>query len=144
MRTTWAVKFIVLSLKHRIRFGLFLGFSTLSLLLSACNGNKAPEPVPLVIDGTVFAPAGGNVLDTLIAACYRDDCRDVRSRTIIITVSAVEANFVINGLEAAPYRIVALRDTNQNGLLDAGDYAVESSELFTPPVTLTIQLEVVF
>lgn len=71
------------------------------------------------ISGTVTAPAGGEIIDTLVVACAQSDteCASAASTTVD---AAGAYNFT--DLQTEPYAVVAVRDVDASGTLTNGDY----------------------
>ena len=130
-----------------VKVPLHLSFlaTTLLLVLAGCGGADTTPPGSgdgLSISGTVTAPAGESVANASVAACFAGDCNDSRSRGVTVTQGGGSVGFQIGGLAAGSYSVVATKDVNQNGALDAGDLASNVAEV-TPPATgvaLTMQV----
>ena len=105
------------------------------------------------ISGTITAPPGGDVSGTIIIACYNGDinkCLNVSSDgtftdgfsgAIRVTQSGSSSSYVLNGLQAVQFVIIAARNSNGNGRFDdAVDYigaypSVSGAQLVTSPAT---------
>ena len=124
---------------NKAAFVLFSIF--LVALLAACGGAGGSEPSP-ALSGTVFAPPGGDVSGTVVAACYQGNCDDERSQTVAITQSGASAPYRFDGLEKAAYGLGAVKDVNGNGEVDVGDYGVLLDAYQTPPAKVDLKLEV--
>ncbi|MDX2006760.1 MAG: S8 family peptidase [Meiothermus sp.] len=126
-------------------------FALISLLVACVGGSSGPvsgnstgggllvlpgqvgeEPSPTdpvgndVIAGTITAPAGGNLLGTLVVFCFVDNtnqCNPKSANSTVdwITVSANKVTYSIK-LNAGRYIVEALKDNNNDGDLGAGDW----------------------
>ena len=138
------------------------GFVALSLMvLAACSGDSQPTS-PIVtpppddggngtgFSGTLLAPAGGDVANTLVTACLIVDgaCDQAGSRQVTVAQVGPSAAFSLEGLGAGQYAIIAYKDTNANGSFgDAEDYQGfytldgQTPAQIAPPMSgLTIQM----
>ncbi|MCA9837503.1 MAG: hypothetical protein KC422_11320 [Trueperaceae bacterium] len=108
------------------------------------NADPNPEPSSLSLSGTVLAPAGGDVAGTTIYACYvqGEGCHKAKSKTLEISSHGSSASFAFEGLENAPYFLLAFGDANSNGELfdDDDTYGEVSTELAPPQAGLELQL----
>jgi serine protease len=91
------------------------------------NPTPAPPPTGNTFSGTVTAPAGKDVKDTLVAACVVTsprtfDCKNTNSKGGKITSSGSSANFTISGLAAVDYIAYAWNDLDGSGSVTANDY----------------------
>ncbi|MBB6097194.1 hypothetical protein HNR42_000608 [Deinobacterium chartae] len=76
------------------------------------------------LEGTLFAPQGGNVKGTVVIACVPDDqggCDEASSRYTQITASAAKAAFKVPVQAGTRYGLVAWQDLNGSGAIDDGD-----------------------
>ena len=117
----------------RFLFG-FVAFSL--VVLAACSGD--PESTSPIVtpppddggsstgfSGTILAPAGGDVANTVVTACLivNSTCDQTGSRQITVAQAGPSAAFNLDGLQAGQYAIIAYKDTNGNGSFgDAQDY----------------------
>ncbi len=125
----------------------------LLVLLVACGGTSNPNTTPSgTLSGILLAPAGGNVKDSLLLACFIQSniCNINSDNTQIgeISQSGISANFQFTNLAGGSYAIFAFKDTNNDGdLRDIADYqgcfsnGNECAAVSPPTTNLTIQLE---
>ena len=117
------------------------GFKAITLavigaILAACGGgvpgNPGPTPPPppgstpaKSLSGTLFAPTGGDVRNTVLLACavvdQNCDRQDPRTKELKVPDPAASYNFSLK-VEAGDYVLLAYKDTNRNGKSDDGDY----------------------
>lgn len=116
-----------------------VAFFFLALLLAACGGSGSTGPAT-GISGTVFAPAGGDVVGTVVVACYKGNCEDERSQAIALSQSGASAPYRFDDLENASYGLGALKDINGNGTCDAEDAVGVVDAYQTPPAKVDIRL----
>lgn len=103
----------------------------------------APAAAQHAVRGTVYAPPGDEVHGTLVVACHAPsgacDSGSPRSRAVRIDTLGPSAPFVLHDLAREPYMIVALRDVNEDGREDGGDWSGhytldgDRAALLTPP-----------
>lgn len=89
-----------------------------------------------VIRGTLYAPAGGDVQNTYVGACFvvNNQCDETKSSEINITTSGSNAAFELADLQESSYVLYAVKDANANGTYgDNGDYYAEYASPVTPP-----------
>ncbi len=138
------------------RIVLNLVFGSVLAVLAACNntgGEIITPPIGTGISGTVSAPTGGNVQNTVVTACFvvgtTCDIAHANAKSIKITSTGPQASFTFSNLLAGKYGIYTDKDINNNGQSDAGDYNGCYSDAtgclgFTPPKTgINIQMGVV-
>lgn len=130
------------------RFSIFF----LLVLLVACGGTSNPNTPSGTLSGILLAPAGGDVKDSLLLACFIQSniCNINSDNTEVgeISQSGISANFQFSNLADGNYAIFAFKDTNNDGdLRDIADYqgcfsSGDQCAAVSPPTTnLTIQLE---
>lgn len=109
--------------------------------------------------GTVIAPSGGDVMNTIVLACYNDsdNCTQVAadgqsfadgySNLAVVQTSGESGAYSVDNLQAVLFSLIAARDLNGDGDLNAGDYIGiyttdnQNITLVTPPqVGLAIQM----
>ena len=118
----------------------------IALLVSACGGGDAPEepttpqeptvpeepntpeePAPNTaeVSGTVTAPAGTDIVGTIIFACFVEGnaCNIESENTTgnIVEDSGSSVSFSVD-LPPGNYTVEAYKDVNGNDLIDVGDY----------------------
>ncbi len=101
---------------------------TLSVLvltfLMACGSGGGGNTNTL--SGTVIAPTGGNIKDTVVRACWveNDSCiiSSINTKTTTITSSGNSGSFSFPSMPTGSYIIAAIKDTNGSNNLDNGDY----------------------
>ncbi len=142
------------------------GFVALSLMILTACGGGGPEPIvesPLPDDGggggagfsgTIFAPPGGDVANTVVIACFLEagQCNSASPNTVgvNVTASGTTATFSLPSVASGTYYVVALRDVNGNGTYgDVGDYQGfysldgQNPTPLTPPIgDLNVQMSV--
>ena len=111
------------------------------LLLAGCAGAEAQGS----ISGTVYATPGEDIRGTWVIACHVSgrgcDSRSRQTRGHRIASNGASARYVIEGLAAGEYMLVAFKDRNGNGYEDREDWsghypAADGSALrITPPMT---------
>jgi len=90
---------------------------------SSPTPTPTPTPGALPIDGTVTAPEGYDVLNTIVAACASEACNpevDGASDGTQITTSGTSSAYTVY-VAAGQYTVIAIQDINGNRILDAGD-----------------------
>lgn len=83
-----------------------------------------PPPTGSSIDGTVTAPSGGDVGGTVVVACGSEECDpdvDGISTGAPVKHTGPSAPYAM-AVAAGQYMVVAIKDANSSGELDAGDY----------------------
>ena len=114
------------------------------ITLTLQGGNQPPPPPPPPADqgsvsGTLSAPAGSDLSDTLVAACFNGDCNDERSTGIFVTQGGSSASYTVGDLQdGATYAIFAWKDVNDTGEIDAGDLFGLYSTDGTNPAPVTV------
>jgi Bacterial Ig-like domain (group 2)/Uncharacterized protein conserved in bacteria (DUF2141) len=116
--------------------------------VSVTGGAGNPPPPPPggggTLSGTVTAPTGKSVSGTTVAACFIENggCNadSANSQFVEITQAGSSAPFSFTGLAAGQYGLLAIKDANANGTLDAGDYtgchiSIGNCVALTPPGT---------
>jgi len=75
------------------------------------------------LSGTVLATLTGDLEGVVVVACFpsSDGCDDAKSKVAPLSAGGQSANFSLSGLLASEYLILAWKDSNGNGELDAGD-----------------------
>ncbi len=107
-----------------------LGFACL-LALTACGGGPEGGGGGS-ISGTVTAPDGVTITDTVVFACYLGSCDNAQSKRL--TASGQSAPYEFSGLEVGQsYAIFAVKDANGNGEIDEGDHIGETEALVVVP-----------
>ena len=98
------------------------------MILAACGGG-GPEPIveDAGFSGTIFAPPGGDVANTVVIACFLEagQCNSNSPNTVgvNVTTSGATATFSLPSVASGTYLLVAQRDANGNGAYgDPGDY----------------------
>jgi hypothetical protein len=122
----------------RYYFVLLRKCVVLSLVLVCASSGLSQDSG--IIEGTVFAVSGRNLVNTLVIACSIENnlCSQSKSKDVPVQGTGSSATFQVFGLEPAQYMVFAWRDLNGNGETDAGDelavYARNGSvHLVTPP-----------
>ena len=135
--------------KFRYPYTLLIGL--LTLLLTACPGTDTPLPGGTTLSGLVIAPAGGDVAGTTVFACVLvgQTCDAQQTRTVTLSQAGASSPFTIEVLPGVQYTVIAFKDINANGTVDAGDYRGtytldgQTDALVTAPAAnLTIQMTV--
>ncbi len=114
--------------------------------VSVTGGGTNPPPPGGggTLSGTVTAPTGKDVAGTTVAACFIENggCNvdSANSQFLEIAQAGSSAPFSFTGLAAGQYGLLAIKDANANGTLDAGDYtgchvAIGNCVTLTPPGT---------
>jgi hypothetical protein len=124
---------------------------SLTGFLGACvQSVKTPyRPTTPYLAGTVYAPEGGNVLDTVVFACFLvdDDCDEDKSDVYVLFTPDSSANFIMTNIEQTNYLLFAVKDINGNGEYgDTGDYFGvygTDGQVSAPADNLAIYLQVV-
>jgi len=92
----------------------------------AGQGGEAPDSSgTFSIEGTVYAPAGGEVEGTVVIGCAWLDggCDDAKSQAIQIGESGASGPYALENLEAGPtYLVLFWKDMNDSGEVDDDDY----------------------
>ncbi len=108
---------------------LHLLFAAIMAFLVACGGNDTTGPVGSAntVSGTVSAPPGGDVANTLVIVCFVEagQCNAQSPNTTRVSVSTggAAASFSVPNVAAGQYLIAAFKDVNSNNAYgDAGDY----------------------
>ena len=110
-------------------------FLTALLFLVACPGSSDPDSggngtsdtPPGTITGTLTAPEGDTVKDTLLFTCFMVnsvcDGSSPNTQRATVTDDGPSSNFVVTNLAAGSYTVYAFKDKNGNGeYTDAVDY----------------------
>ena len=128
-------------------------FSLLALLLlAACS--SGPETAPITqppvtppttpptqpggntISGTVTGP--GDISNTQVVGCFSGDCGSAQS---VVAVTDVSGNYTLANVTPGSYAVAAIKDVNNSGALDNGDYFGfytldnQNAATVTPPAT---------
>lgn len=80
---------------------------------------------PFSIEGTVYAPAGGDVAGTVVIGCawIDDGCDDQKSQAVQLSDSGASGDYTLEGLESGPtYLVLFWKDVNESGEVDDDDY----------------------
>ncbi len=110
-----------------------LGFACI-LALAACGGGGTGGGGGDSISGTVTAPDGVTITDTVVFACYQGSCNNLQSKQFTISASGQSAPYVFSGLEVGQrYAVVAIKDANNNGQIDGSDHTGEAEALVVVP-----------
>ena len=136
---------------------IWRSFSLALILLGmlACGGgsnNPPNNPTPGTLSGTLLAPSGGDVNQTLLIACFIQsntcDINSTNTQSSIISSSGDSTSFQFNNLADGQYAIFAFKDLNgDEDFGDDEDYSgcygsAESCSLVSPPANnLSVQLE---
>jgi hypothetical protein len=90
---------------------------------AVCSSVMVSAQDNLTISGTVFARSGSSVEGAAVIACLlkNDACDDAGSGLVQIKGSGSSAKYQLTGLAADEFVMLAWRDLNSNGDLDAGD-----------------------
>lgn len=120
---------------------------------TGAGGSGVGGSSPTSISGSVNVPAGQSVEGVEVFACVPDpttgDCDAQKSTSITLSGSGQSASFDLAALGTEPCYVIAAKDNNQNGSVDAGDLvggivdAEGAFALVTPPiadVNLTLSL----
>lgn len=88
----------------------------------------------LTFSGTVFAAPNSSLQNTVVIACLlvNDECSDTRSKFQQINLTAASAKFQIPKLENTNYVLLAWRDLDKNGEVNAGDQLAVYSQSGKP------------
>lgn len=75
------------------------------------------------IIGTVYAASGQDVSKAVVIACLvvNNDCDNAQSKAAAVNGNGSSGTYQIEGLSAASYLVIAWRDLNGSGNVDAGD-----------------------
>lgn len=114
-------------------------------ILTACGPGQAPVPTARSLSGVVIAPPGGNVEGAVVAACrlVGDDCDEEDFFAFEVEARGGEAPFRFDDLPQGSYLVAAVKDTDLDGLLGAGDYVAEFQGPLQPPASgIRLQMEV--
>jgi serine protease len=131
-------------MKSRIAFGLFTAFALAACGKAPGNGGSSsvsgllilpgqvgenPPPPPTggnTFSGSVSAPGGNTITDTVIGACVVTsattfDCNNANSKVGKISSTGSSANFKTPELAAVKYVVYAWKDLDASGKVNAGD-----------------------
>lgn len=86
------------------------------------------------ISGTVTAPAGGEIVDTMVVACAQSDTECASAAS---TTADAAGAYSFTGLQTEPYVVVAVKDVDASGSLTNGDYVGFYSTDGTNPAPVT-------
>lgn len=115
----------------------------LSVQMTAIGGGPAPGGSS-DLSGTVTAPAGGDVANTAVVACFLEanQCNvdSPNTKSVAVSTAGATGSFTISGLVAGQYIVVGFKDINVSGQVDAGDYLgcvgdALGCTVLTPPQT---------
>lgn len=95
------------------------------------------------IQGTVYAAPGNDVSNTVVIACVvvKDECSDTLSKVAVIKDTGSSAPYRLEDVGAGPFLMIAWRDLNSTGEVDAGDevgvYSQDAKQpaLVSPPAS---------
>ena len=93
------------------------------------SGNDpGPGPTPgKGLSGTLYAPTGGDVKDTLVIACVvvgqSCDLQDPRTKGTKVGNAGTSYNYSLD-VEAGDYVLLSWNDVNKSGQVDSGDYSI--------------------
>lgn len=75
------------------------------------------------IAGTVFAASGHDLSNAVVVACFvaNDTCDEAKSKAAPVNAKGSSAPYKLDGLGADAYLMIAWRDLNGSGEVDAGD-----------------------
>jgi hypothetical protein len=75
------------------------------------------------ITGTVFAASGHDLSNAVVIACFvaNDTCDDKQSKAVAVSGKGSSAPYKLEGLSSASYLMIAWRDLNNSGEVDASD-----------------------
>lgn len=120
--------------------------AVLGITLVACGGG------PKNIEGTLSAPSGGSVRNSVIAACPVEgreaNCSDPRAKEITVNASGRSTPYKLEGLEDASYLVLAYKDNDGDGRAGEGDYLgyygyPDDPKMVKPPARgIDIQMQV--
>jgi uncharacterized protein (DUF2141 family) len=83
-------------------------------------------PAASHIRGTVTAPRGGDVRDTLVVACFisagQCDVNNAKTQVVSISGTGASGTYDFPRMAAGQYGLVAIKDVNGNNQFDNGDY----------------------
>lgn len=104
------------------------------------------------LSGSVTAPAGGDVANTAVIACFLEasqcNINSPNTKSVTVSTGGTTGTFTVSGLTAGQYLVVGVKDVNANGQTDVGDYLgcvgdASGCTAVTPPQTgLSVQLQV--
>ncbi|MCA9837852.1 MAG: S8 family serine peptidase [Trueperaceae bacterium] len=126
----------------------------LLVVMTACGGsspNNPNNPSPGTLSGTIAAPVGGNIQNSVLIACYvqSNTCNVNSANTTSVRVSQAggSASFQFRNLAEGSYAIFAFKDTNgDDDFRDVADYqgcygSGQDCAVVSPPAAnLNIQL----
>jgi hypothetical protein len=108
------------------------------------HGQGLPKGA-LGLSGTVYAPAGQDILGTIVVACYvqGEDCDEAKSQFLEITESGSSASFNFTDLGRETYMLFASKDVNANEVhFEDGDlYALYGADGNITPPAPGVELE---
>lgn len=93
------------------------------------------------ISGTVRAPAGGDVVNTDVFACFNNEENCERLGTTTITQQGASAAYRLGALPGGSYGVYAFKDSDNDSLVDNGEFfgfhssATGAPVLIRPPAT---------
>jgi hypothetical protein len=100
------------------------------VVVSGDNPGPGPGPGPTPgkgLSGTLYAPSGGDVKDTLIIGCVivsqKCDVQDPRTKGIKVGTSGKSYSFSVAVEDGEDYLLLAWKDINGSKEIDDGDYA---------------------
>lgn len=114
----------------------------ISLSLTACPGAQNG------IAGQITAPTGQVLNNVSVGACFGGDCRSTNTKEVLVS-GGNSTNYQIGGLAPGQYAVIAVKDVNNSGGLDVGDWVGSHGPLnnptpVTPPATnIAVQMGVV-
>ena len=114
----------------------------IGLLLTACPGAQNG------ISGQVTAPNGQVLSNVSVGACFGGNCGAANSKEVLVS-GGNSAGYQIGGLAPGQYAVIAIKDVNNSGGLDVGDWIGSFGPLnnltpVTPPANnVNVQMGVV-
>jgi Bacterial Ig-like domain (group 2) len=113
--------------------GVMIGMAVGTTKITVSSGNLSQSanitvtdgtPTGSTFSGTITAPNGGDIKNTEVLACFSTNtgCDKTKSKLLTIAKTGSSAAFNFSSLEAGDYLIGAVKDTNDNGVDDEGDY----------------------
>jgi hypothetical protein len=119
-----------------------LWIAVISLSLTACPGAQNG------ISGQVTAPTGQVLSNVSVGACFGGNCSASNSKEVLVN-GGNSTNYQIGGLAPGQYAVIAIKDVNNSGRLDVGDWIGSFGPLnnltpVTPPANnINVQMGVV-
>lgn len=105
-----------------LTFGMpVLATGTVSRTASSSSA-ATPASASRTITGTVTAPGGHSLKNTVILACPEGNCDSEDIRGTVIQAGGPKATFTIENLDDVPYTVYAVQDIDGNENLNVGDW----------------------